>query len=97
MSQMCTSWLFSARSKSAGTCQRTMTALKITKADHGVRQHTPDRPQGPCPPRQKQRSSDATSNRDRKDEEQRHPGCTRHDEIGAKNMMRMCSIMCTKK
>jgi hypothetical protein len=35
MSQMCTVWLFSARSNAAGMCQTTITALKMTTATTG--------------------------------------------------------------
>jgi hypothetical protein len=44
MSQMCTTWLFSARSNAAGMCHPTITRLKITTATTGpVRNVNADR------------------------------------------------------
>ena len=47
ISQMCTSWLFSARSNSTGTCQASITTLNAVTETHGRSSQPADRAQRP--------------------------------------------------
>ena len=91
------SWLFSAKSNSAGTCHSTMTTLKATRAVQGCTQKRPSARNG---------LDHAPSRRARPTRRRGPTGSTNSSgshgapmtmRIGAKNMIRMCSIMWTKK
>ena len=80
MSQMCTAWLFSARSNRAGTCHSTMAALNATSAVHGFLTSRPTARSGPGPGPEQQRPTEAAPCPHRQREQQRDPGSAGHDE-----------------
>ena len=97
ISQMWMSWFSSAVSNKAGTCQRTITTLNETSAVHGLTTKRPNARSG-C----ERRPSSAARTRRRRGPTGRpcrrgSHGAPATMRIGAKNAMRMCSIMWTKK
>ena len=80
MSQMCTDWLFSARSKSAGKCQSTMAALKAPNAVHGFMTSPTDGPQRTGPGAQQKGSPEPAAKPHREGEQQGDPRGPGHDQ-----------------
>ena len=97
ISQMCTAWLFSARSNSTGTCQASITTLNVTTATHGrSSQPAAARSGRDQPPR----STLAVALRPARPGSPSSSGChgaPATTRVGAANISSRCWIMCTKK
>ena len=97
ISQMWTGWFLSARSNSAGTCQITMARLNNTTATTPLLRKRPSARSGLAqsarrtarPTRRRTATGKACTSGNQ--------GAPATMRIGAKNMIRMCSIMWTKK
>ena len=97
ISQMCTAWLFSARSNSAGTCQSSITAVNAVTATQG-------RSSQPAAARsgrdQAPRRTSAVALRPVRPGSPSSSGCHGAPatiRVGAANISSRCWTMCTKK
>ena len=97
ISQMCTVWLFSARSNSAGMCQATMATLNSAMATQGRSTTPPTARTGRAQPRRMTSLVALAAQPAGQRVQQRLPGCAGHNKVGAANMSSRCWIMCTKK
>ena len=97
ISQMCTYWLFSARSNGPGTCQNSITALNSTTATHGRSSQPPAARNGRDQP---PRMTPAVTLRPVRHGRPSSSGCQGAPatiSTGAANISSRCWIMCTKK
>ena len=97
ISQMCTSWLFSARSNSTGMCQNTITKLNVKTATHGRSRKLVTARSGRVQPL---RNAVAVAVRPRCPGRPSSSGChgaPATTSVGAANMSSRCWVMCTKK
>ena len=100
ISQMCTAWLFSARSNGPGRCQTIMTALNSATATHGRRTNPPaarsGRDQPPASTPRVMLRPDRPGSAHKASSSGCH-GAPATISDGAANMSSRCWIMCTKK
>ena len=94
---MCTAWLFSARSNSAGRCQNIITALNATTLTQGRSSKPPAARSGrDQPPRMTPAVALRPARRGRPSSSGCH-GAPATISVGAANISSRCWIMCTKK